>query len=762
MSINENEIEGGLIEESEEQRMALRKEALERRSARLNELGTHLSQQFAEAVSFRADAEREWLENIDQFETGGASLLQAKDPRPQAPTGSRADYQMTGDNLTRPAVLLITARIADMLFPTSDRNWDMEPSPDPQIDDSEIPAAKPDGTPLTEKEISAEKKRIAEERCSKMRNKIHDQLQESNYAGVGRDAIFDGVLLGTGVVKGPFPKTKITRRPNAEGKWVRQYEESPSASVKYVDLFQFYPLPCRNINECPGVFELELLTQSSLRSLAKEPGFSPSQIRKALATQPNTAVFATSPIFQRANMSGGQSVLSSIRDHYVCTIYTGELTREAVIDFTAGLVEEARLSEEEAGKIISRLVEDELISVNCEAWTVNGIVIKVVLKPLDDNVPIYHVFNYEKRPDSIFGKGAPYVLRDDQLAARQLWQAMMLNAMMSASLQLGVVKGRMEPAGGSSGTKTYDMSFTKPRVWEFTSEVDDIRKVLSAFEIPNTTSSLLPLYERTKQNANEHAMIPSIAQGEPTAAVPTSSGLSMLLNTANIVSRQLVKNWDDDITNPLITGMYDWNLQSSDPDMESAKGDYSIIPRGVSHLLVKDVQAQRFLYALNIYSANPELAGRCNWDEWSRTGLVVMELDAGKLLLSEEEYKAKQEEMSKNPPVDPAVLAEQNRARSIELSAQAEETKAGVRREEIASKERMAAIDRSVDLRIATLNYMTKLAGLDSNERIQMERIAREMESDGIFARIDAEKISQRDRENQLEVAVESPNPRIL
>lgn len=739
------------IEVMGEEDAEARAEALARRQQRLNSVALGLERKFSEAVMWRSDAEVEWLENLSQFETGTVANSATK-----ADTSATPDYRKTGDNITRPAVMIATSRVADMLFPTSDRNWDITPSPDSEISDE--PPTNEDGTPLDSQTRERWEQDIADERCKAMREQIDDQLQESNYSGVGRDAIFDGHLYGTGVVKGPFARNKLRRKPGPDGRWHRTYEATPTATAAYVDLFQFYPMPCRSMADCEGVFELHLMNKATLRALADEPGFSRTQVANALKTDMRYAGLASSPLFTRASVStAGGAMISTLDNRYPVVEFNGEMPKDDVIEFTKGLLEEAKISADEAAPIVAKLMDDDLIGVRCNVWFVNGVVIKLVLHPAEDNMPMYHVYNYEKRPDTPFGKGIPFVLRDDQLAAQQLWQAMMLNAMMTAGLQIAVRKGALEPMGPNGGR--HDLSITQPRVWAFSDEgVKDVREAFQAWTVPNVISSIMPMYERAKANSQEHAMLPSIAQGDATSAVPTSSGLSMLMNAANIVTRQLAKAWDDDITTPLINAMYDWNLAHG---KDEAKGDFVVIPRGVSHLLVKDVQAQRFLFALQTYSSNPELMSRMKWDEWAKVGLVVMELDAGKLLKDEDEVRREQEAAAQNPPQDPRILAEQNKARQIEVEADHGEKKLALQHTELESRERVALAAAASNERIAQLNYMTKLAGLDEAQRKSMAEIEQRTASDGMWARLKAEEIAQKERRDQYEVAVEAPDPRL-
>ena len=52
----------------------------------------------------------------------------------------------------------------------------------------------------------------ARETARRMEKCIHDQLQENNAVNVLRHSIFESVLLGTGIVKGPFSESKTLHR----------------------------------------------------------------------------------------------------------------------------------------------------------------------------------------------------------------------------------------------------------------------------------------------------------------------------------------------------------------------------------------------------------------------------------------------------------------------------------------------------------------------------------------------------------------------
>ena len=63
----------------------------------------------------------------------------------------------------------------------------------------------------------------------------------------------------------------------------------------------------------------------------------------------------------------------------------------------------------------------------------------------------------------------------------------------------------------------------------------------------------------------------------------------MLMNSANVVNRRVIKSWDDDLTKPTIPRVLDWNMQFN-PD-DNIKGDMQVDARGTSVLLVREIQS---------------------------------------------------------------------------------------------------------------------------------------------------------------------------
>lgn len=757
-------------------------ERLEReakRVAALDEIGASLDALKDKAVVWRGQFEAEWALDWEQYNHASRSPATAK-RQGSEPRYEEAAFRQTSDNITRSKVIITAARLGDMLFPTNDANWSMEPTPDPSIPEERIPPppAQQDeqgnpvqAQPYTPEQLVQVKQQVAKKACDGMKRKVKDQLGESSYAEHGRATIFDGCLYGTGVLFGPTLKNKKRHTYRGNG-YQAQMVEAAKPSVEYVDLMSFYPQPCRSIEECEHAFRLRVMTASALRRLTKQPGFDSRQIARLLKMEPMHGALVGTALAQGSLRPGAQDVV--LTDRYSVWQYRGPMPKEAFAGFVLGLVLQGEVPPDSAEAVLAEMENDPLHEIDCEVWVCQGVVIKMALSTLEPGETGYHVFCYEDNPASIFGRGVAYLCRDDQHAVNQLWHASMLNSMMSAGPQIGVRKGSLhaQPGEGRSSTLFAD----RPRVWALNDDVQDIRHVLSVFNIPNNVDAIMGMYERAKANADEHTMTPLIAQGEPTSAVPTSSGMAMLMNAANVVMRRLAKEWDDSITLPLIQSFYDWNMTYSED--ESIKGDYCVIPRGASHLLIKDVQAQHIQFATQLFSTNPVLAPYMKAGPFARRNIEMLDCAPDDLLYTDEEVAQIQAQQAEQP--DPELVKAQAAQATAEAQVQRAQTDAAAaadkmeyQREErrLSHLERMADIQareriQGMQLRLGQLQLAQQLAEMEKDERLQMQKLIADLEKGAgnldlqqyridTDAALNAERIAQEDDHFRREIEVE-------
>ena len=771
--------EAGLLPLDEDAAEALRQQREARRAA-MDQIGEHLMGRLSEAVMFRANFEQEWEADIRQYECGDPSRGRIGDTKQH---GSDDDHNAATDNITRPAVITYAARLGDMLFPTNDRNWDVDITPEPELPpdvvaniEASVAEAVAQGAVNSESSEAMVKSLLAEvarKRMAKMRTRIDDQLSESHYNAKGRQVIFDACKIGFGVMKGPFAKTRTKRRLVAsEGFRAEIIEDLTAPCVDRRDPWSIFPMPCRRIADCPGVFELHELSAKKLAALRNQPGFSSEQVGRALRNRPSWSGFANSLVGRRA-LEGNSIVRSD--ELYPVVEYDGDMPADALLVFLDQLLFEQKINEEQRADIMAEVQDANAVHLNCNVWMCGGTVLKVAVNPVDHCSQMYKFFVFEDREDGPFGRSVCSLLREPQQNVRMLWSAILLNSMMSAGVQIALKKGALVPLGGQA----IDYRFTKPRVWAYNDDIEDIRKAMQVFQIPNVVGALVPVYERAKLNGGEQIMLPAIAQGEPTQAVPTSSGLAMLMNAANIVQRRLAARWDDEVTTPIITDFYEWNMKYG-PD--EAKGDYLVRARASSHLLVKDIQAQHFLNALKLFQSNPLLQPRMKDAAWAEEALRIMDIDFHRFLLSEEEFEAKMAEQAKGAAPDAETLKAQAAAKVAEARITEAQAMAQYRQAQVQLQAEDRALDyedkiadRETRERIAAMQVQAAMAGLNAEQQQRVmelqaamqreaERNATQTRIAGMRVAAEAEKAAMEAERDRFEVAAEAntePGPRL-
>lgn len=772
----------------EEKQVSLDRE--QRRVNSLDEIGLVLDKLKDDAVRWRAEFEMDWSHDYAQYNASSRAMPPTKREGAPPPTTVEAEYRQTSDNITRSKVIITSARLGDMLFPTNEANWALDITPKPDIPDDQVPPPPPTVTtdeqgqqvqqPVehTPETLLEGKRAIARKKMTSMSDTIKDQLLESHYDESGRAAIFDACLYGTGVLFGPSLKVKRRHTYGGAGASYRpQMVQAAKPSAEYVDLWSFFPQPSRSIDECEHAFRLHILPKRGLRQLVHQPGFDSRQISRLLSMPPSHGSLVTAAIERGAIRPDAQIVLS---DRYSVWQYRGPMPKDAFAAFVTGLVMQGDIQPEDYDAVLKMLEADNLAEIDCEVWFSQGIVIKMALSTLGPGELGYYVFNYEKNPASLFGRGVAYLCRDDQHATNQLWHAMMLNSMMSAGPQIGVKKSSLVAQPGDSRANT--LTADKPRVWALGDDVKDIKEALSVFVIPNVTDKIMSMYDRAKANADEHTMTPLIAQGEPTSAVPTSSGMAMLMNAANVVMRRLAKAYDDDITVPLITAFYDWNMINSEDD--SIRGDYCVVPRGASHLLIKDVMAQHLQLATQLFSTNPVLAPYMKAKIFADKNIEMLDFSPAEMLYTEEQVQEQARARGEQP--DPETIKAQAALATAEAAkarAEAEVKMAEIRAQhdaeslKLTHEARMADIQtreriQQMQLEVSKMTVVQKMAEMEVNERIEFQKIIADLTKHGANVdlgqyqadarlRTDAEKIASQEFLQEQEIKAEKNSPKV-
>ena len=124
----------------------------------------------------------------------------------------------------------------------------------------------------------------------RMEKLIHDQIDESDGSQELRSAIFESVLLGTGIVKGPFTFNKTLHRyiKNEDGTRGYEPEQVKVPRLEFVSAWDFYPDPnAKNLEECEYVVHRHKFNRKQLLELLDKPFFDKEQVLLTLQDGPN-------------------------------------------------------------------------------------------------------------------------------------------------------------------------------------------------------------------------------------------------------------------------------------------------------------------------------------------------------------------------------------------------------------------------------------------------------------------------------------------
>ncbi len=635
---------------------------------RMQQFGHSLAKMRDEWVRARygVGVDKRWIEDLDQYNSkdninkaASQMMTSVEQGYPVTTQGAKPQRSTVFIGLTRQKTNAGESRLADILLPTDDRNWGIQPTPIPELSDmsqSDAPAVdpysgqqmvNPEGQPIREKDIARRIQEIAAKRAEAMQREIDDQLNECDYNSEVRKMIHDAAVLGTGVLKGPIVTNRVRKawQPmrDAQGQQVQviQIVEEVNPATFRVDPRNFFPDPAcgESIHNGKGVYERDTLTAKQVRDLAKQPGYFKDRLRAVLEEGPKRSATMTELT--------DEDQREQMKDIYEVWTYWGEVSHDDL---------------ECVGVDVGE--KDELRSITGCVVFINSTVVKAFLNPLDTGDIPYDTFPWEKVAGSVWGYGIPFMMRSQQKVLNAAWRQMMDNSGASSGPQIVCKPSVITPADKQ-------WQITGRKIWYATDDIDDVSKAFATFEFNNHQQEFSQIIAMASELADQETGLPQLTQGEKTNAPDTVGGMQMLMNAANVVLRRLVKQFDDYVTKPHIRRYYDYNMMYN--EKEDIKGDYSIDARGSSALLIRDIQNQAFMNLLAA-GANPVYGIYLDNEKLFKKALQAQHIDPVEVFKSDEEIDQIKEQQAQaaqqQQPQDPRIIAAQMRAQTEGQKAQ--------------------------------------------------------------------------------------------
>ena len=615
------------------------------------------------AIAARNFIERRWVEDLraygrerDSIEGRVTVMDAATGVQPVKGNELEAQHRSTlYIHLLRARANAAEARIADLLFPSDDRNWGIKPTPEPKLSEESvngtdqivhngqpIMVADPDAEggmrPMTGADLAQGELQKAERRAKRMQERIDDQLNKCSYNGEARKAIHDASVIGVGILKGPIvvgETKKAWLPPQVPGQpWRLKIVEETRPSSERVDPWNFFP--AEDCGEDPHdgshLFERKYLSPRRARDLAKLEGVNLTQLRAALKQGPKR-VTVNEGEYQDVRRETGYTLAES--DHYELWIYTGDVTRhelelcgcdpntvgaQPLAPYGAPARDSGGASQQgtatdgvtQAGVDQTNQTGEQFATAGMSAaswpmqspndgdpldvysghiWMLNDRIIKAAVNMLDTGEFPYDIFTWERIEGSWCGQGIPRLARSSNKMFTAAIRALMENAGQTVGPQIVIDKKCIVAQDGRN-------VITGRKLWLKTDSSVSVNDAFGLFDIPNHQQEFIAIAELGMKFIDDETNFPLIAQGEKGTAPDQVGSMQLLMNSANVVLRRLVKRWDDQITRRHIARYYDWNMQySDDPDI---KGDMYTDARGSGALLERDLQNQHVMQALGL------------------------------------------------------------------------------------------------------------------------------------------------------------------
>lgn len=658
---------------------------------RLAGLGSRLQMEVLARVARRQPLEDRWIEDLRQY--NGLYDLDTAMRLAQNPNSSKVYV-----NRTRPKCGAAESRMVEMLFPADEKNWAISMTPAPIL---QLPAQRPaeppaeqalsgtePGQPSADEQQQQQELAAGRAAAEAMEREIDDQLTECDYAAACRDVIHDGVILGTGVLKGPV----VVGRQRQQWQRVQDEHGNVAHVLRYVpehrpaafrvSPWDWYPDDTvSDQRESESDFERHMMRHRDLAAMRFDPGVLVDQLAEVLKSDP-VSQRSTTPWRQQLRQIASTETATGTDSRFEVWEYNGPISKEDLIAAGVEVMDPDDPFELYEGTILF-----------C-----NSRVLKATINPVDTQERPYSVWCWEKDDTRIQGFGVPFQTRHAQRVYNATWRLIMENAALSALPPWIINRQHIEPVDGSWTLYPRKGFYVK-------SGNVEVKNLFGIMDFPMRQQELMGILETTERFFDEETSLPLIAQGQQSPEMTkTASGMGLLMNSANVVLRRAVKNWDDDVTVPTIRRFYDFNMQYN--PKEEIKGDMEVSARGSSVLLVREVQAQNLMQTLALASQNPILAQITKWAESYRKYIAAQQLDPDVIVKTDDEIRED---------------AQRQKEEGAEQSPEAMRHKTAMASKELDLQDREA--DRKHKKELAMIQRETALIGLLAKEGSDIRKV---------------------------------------
>lgn len=682
-------------------------------------------------------------EGVDEYNqksgsqyTKGRNMAAGLTERKKAPAGRSTVIP----NITRPYVDAASARMSDMLLPTDEYNWGLENTP---VDDATEmqamgQAAPPPGmvqrigsaiTGMFGQQQPQQQMPVAKPQKSAVDRAVEtiaDWHAECSYNGEVRKVIESAARIGVGILKGPHPTKRKSRKVlNKDGGWAVEVETKVIPASLYVAAWNFYPdyPACGNdIQRGSFVFERDDITAKALSDLrGVELGYIDEMIDMCLEEGPTFG----------DKEGRREDYKASDTDLFEIWYYYGYVSKEDMDAAGCGCQHDY---------------------APCVVTMVNDRIIKIALSVLDTGEFPFDVMVWQDRLDHWAGQGVAEQIGTCQKSLTAAVRALQDNMALSSGPQIIVDSSKVVPADGS-------WVITPRKLWckaVESEELGDVRQAFTIVSIETRQIELINIINYWTKTAEDVTGLPMLLQGGTGSAPETLGGMQIVNNNGSTVLRRIVRTFDDKVTEPHIGRYYEYLLLHGPDD---AKGDFIVKTRGSSALIERETQKQELMQLLGA-SLNP--AYEVNPAKVMGEVLKSMRFDPDNVGYTDEEKQARAQQQQ--PEAPQVTVAKINAEKELKLEQMDDKDGADhvLAQAQLALQQQQfdaqqAELDRQNELVIAAINERMNNTTLTSGERQNLDKIKATLASNVMKVRAQ-EKLSMQSLAPPTEPAGRAPN----
>ena len=585
--------------------------------ADLDDFANVVQEKFEEAREYRRDHEQHWVEAYDAY--------RGKYPSKISKAHELASERGIFVNQTRRKINSAKIKVNTLLFEDGKVPFSITPSRKPRFYPPDIQAA-PDRPDLLEDAIL--------ERSKQMEFKIRDIFERTNYNEQVQHAIHEMCLYGTGCTKGialeykNFPVYTTVQTADDMVAVESYLEAELMPTVKFVSIWNIFPSPeAVSAEDADYVIQRSFLSKIQLRKLAKTAeGFVPGTLEKVIEEE-----IGLSQGYDDSEHPKKFDETSGTR-----------LKKFEVLEFWG------RLDGKDLAPHLPIESEDIPDAIPVVITVIGDVVVKIAENPFDDTLP-FHFCNWQKNPESIWGDGIYYAIRDAQ-AILNFSYAMMVEGKSLSAAPLTVI----DPNAFEPGTDTEQIYPGKQfRVKPGAS----VRDSFSSVQIPDVTNGLLQVIQQLEREADLDSGQTSIGYGDMSPAqTKTATGMSILNSNANRQTADVVRSVSSMITKN-VQAVYRWLMVDSLD--ATIKGDYEAISTGYEQYVAKEVHNTQLINFLQVIGQMPELKQYLKQENFTRPLIRAFNLEPDKVVKTEEEVT---QEMQAQSQAQQKQMQEQSQA----------------------------------------------------------------------------------------------------